>query len=80
MDEPTDMIERLVRLESWASYERERTDYHLADLSRRLLVLETASSIPLGSAIKLALAIMLPLAVLLATGDLKAFFRLLSSG
>jgi len=74
------MLERLVRLESWATHERERTDYLTADISRRLQALEVAARQPLalGSPIKLLIAAGLLLAVLL-TGD-KAWLRLRASG
>lgn len=79
MDEPpASMQERLVRLELTSTYERERTDYLIAGLSHRLLVLETTrQAAPSGSTLKYTIAILLPLGVLLATGDLKAAVRAL---
>jgi len=93
MDEPTShgLLERLVRLESWASHERERTDYLLTDLrsqgaeiSRRLLALETRLSaqatIQLGSPVKLILAGLIVLLAILAPNNLTGALRLLGHG
>lgn len=79
MDEPAaSTTERLVRLELSSVYERERTDYLIAAISHRLLVLETRGHItPSGGTLKYAIAILLPLGVLMATGDLATAVRAL---
>ena len=72
--------ERLVRLEESVKYERERTDYLVQHISRRLDQIERSIAMPsdreypeLTAAgwLKILAAICLPLLVLLVTGDLK---------
>jgi hypothetical protein len=80
MDEsPASITERLARIEITAHFERERTDYLIGDISRRLLALEMRGTTPPagGGTLKYAIAILLPLAVLLATGDLATAARAL---
>lgn len=66
---------RIIHLEATARSERERTDYHLASLHRRMELLEARPVMGAGALVKLILAICLPLLVLLATGDLGAAIR-----
>lgn len=66
---------RLVKLEARLEHERERVDYHLAGLARRLCQLEERPQglgLSTGDWFKILIAICIPLLVLLFTGDPKA--------
>lgn len=71
--EPT---ERIIRLEERAHHERERTDFHLGALDRRVSRLEEATSraseMVGGHGLKLLLAAGLTLLAILLTGDPRA--------
>ena len=65
-----DQLERrIIHLEATARSERERTDYHLAGLRRRVEPLEARPVIGAGAWVKVILAICLPL---LVAGDWHA--------
>ena len=73
MDQSTDLMQRLARLETWARYERERTDYLIAGISQRVGTLERhpLMTVTASGAGKILIAIALPVLVWLVTGDLR---------
>lgn len=77
MDDPGALRDRVTRLEERQGFDRERTDYHLADHSRRLEKVEATSGVMtsvmgMGSWLKLLAAVALFLIGLWSTGDIRA--------